>query len=185
MHRGTGRADEPHQTPPPHPSRGSYHAATERSRRREAKPRTGDRPGPGLDLQARWENHRDDPAKSATSIADLQARQKAFEAFRAALRDYAAAFNDDRCRNPPRTSPDRLAIWCRALRAVLQRAGGAGPALILGKVHRLADRIAARTGLAPVERTPAEDRAGAIEELSAVIAWCDRAATPVPKGDAA
>ena len=43
-----------------------------------------------LDLQARWENHRDDPAKTATSIADLQARQKAFEAFRAALEGWLA-----------------------------------------------------------------------------------------------
>ena len=138
-----------------------------------------------LDLQARWENHRDDPAKSATSIADLQARQKAFEAFRAALREYAAAFGDDRLPEPTQNVPDRLAVWCRALRAVLVRAGGTGPALILGKVYRLADRIAARTGLPPVERVPAEDRAGAIDQLAAVIAWCDRAAAPAPKEDAA
>lgn len=139
-----------------------------------------------LDLQARWENHRDDPAKTATSTADLQARQKAFEAFRTALREYTAAFNDARFPEPTQNVPDRLAIWCRTLRAVFQRADGPGSALLLAKVHRLADRIATRMALPPVARAAVEDRGGTVRELDAVIAWCDRAAAPTaPKEEAA
>ncbi|AWM39523.1 hypothetical protein GobsT_21400 [Gemmata obscuriglobus] len=138
-----------------------------------------------LDLQARWENHRDDPAKTATSAADLQARQKAFEAFRAALREYTAAHNDSRFPEPTQNIPERLVIWCRALRAVFRRSEGPGSAFVLMKVHRLADRIAARTGLPPVERAAVTDRDATIRELDAVIAWCDRAAPPSVKGDAA
>lgn len=137
-----------------------------------------------LDLQARWENHRDDPSKSAAATADLQARQRAFEAFRAAFREYAAAFNDDRLPEPTQNVPDRLAIWCRALRAVFQRSEGPGSPLVVAKVHRLADRIAARTGLAPAARGAADGRAGTIEQLGAVIAWCDQAA-PARKDEAA
>lgn len=140
-----------------------------------------------IDLQARWENHRDDPAKSAASTADLQARQKAFEAFRTALRDYTAAHNDSRFPEPTQNVPDRLAIWCRTLRAVFQRADGPGSPLVLAKVYRLVDRIATRLAVAPAERAPVEDRAGTIRELDAVIAWCDRVSAPtaVRKGDAA
>ncbi|HEY1189667.1 MAG TPA: hypothetical protein VGE74_18615 [Gemmata sp.] len=139
-----------------------------------------------LDLQARWENHRDDPTKTATSTADLQSRQRAFEAFRAALREYATAFNDAKFPEPTQNVPDRLAIWCRTLRTVCQRADGPGSALLLTKVHRLADRIATRMGLPPVERGVVEDRGGTIRELEAVIAWCGRVAqTTGPKEDAA
>lgn len=138
-----------------------------------------------LDLQARWENHRDDPAKTATSTADLQMRQKAFEAFRAAMRDYVAAHSDSRFPEPTQNVPERLVIWCRALRAVFRRSEGPGSAFVVSKVHRLADRIAARMSLAPVERQPVIDREATVRELDAVIAWCERAAAPVVKDEAA
>ena len=138
-----------------------------------------------LDLQARWENHRDDPAKTATSTADLQTRQKAFEAFRSALREYAVTHNDSRFPEPTQNVPERLVIWCRALRAVFRRAEGPGSAFLVSKVHRLADRIAARTGLAPVERQPVADRDATVRELDAVVAWCERAAAPAVKEEAA
>lgn len=131
-----------------------------------------------LDLQARWENHRDDPAKSAASVADLRGRQQAFDAYRAAWRDYSAARRDARLPEPTQNVPDRLAVWLRALRAVFRRAETGNPAAVLAKVYRLADRIATRTGKEPVERLPADDLAAAVAALDAVIAWCDAQAAP-------
>lgn len=138
-----------------------------------------------LDLQARWENHRDDPAKSAGSTTDLQARQKAFEAFRVAWREYAAEYRDAQLPEPTQNVPDRLAIWCRTLRAVLRRAESGAPALVLAKVYRLADRIAIRVGKELVERAPAADLTDGICELDAVITWCGTPAVLHPKEEAA
>jgi hypothetical protein len=132
-----------------------------------------------LDLQARWENHRDDPAKSAAAYADLQARQKAYDLFQVARRNYAAKYRNAAIPEPTQNVPDRLAIWCRALRAVFQRSESGSPGQVLAKVYRLADRIAARMAAQPVERTPAENPLTAVRELDAVIAWCD-ALAPAP-----
>ncbi|MBP3955861.1 hypothetical protein J8F10_11250 [Gemmata sp. G18] len=130
-----------------------------------------------LDLQARWENHRDDPAKSASATADLQVRQKAFEAFRSAWREFTAEYRTAQLPEPTQNVPDRLAIWCRTLRAVLRRAESGSPAALVTKVHRLADRIAARVGKEPVGRGPVADLSEGIRELDAVIAWCEVPAT--------
>lgn len=131
-----------------------------------------------LDLQARWENDRDDPAKSAASVADLHGRQKAFEAFRAAWRKYAAAYHDARLPEPTQNVPDRMAVWLRALRAVLRRTDGAGSAALLSKVYRLADRMAVRTGREPVARGAAGDTPTAALALDAVVAWCEERVAP-------
>ena len=131
-----------------------------------------------LDLQARWENHRDDPAKTSASVSDLHVRQKAFEAFRAAWRKYAAAHRDARLPEPTQNVPDRMAVWLRALRAVLRRASGGDATAILAKVYRLADRVAVRTAREPVARLAAADLPAAVCALDAVIAWCDAAAAP-------
>ena len=126
-----------------------------------------------LDLQARWENHRDDPAKSAATFSDLQVRQKAFDAFQVAWRNYTTKYRDARIPEPTQNMPDRLVIWCRALRAVFLRADSGNPVQVVAKVHRLADRIATRTNKEAVSRTAAEDLPAAVRELDAVIAWCD------------
>jgi hypothetical protein len=147
-----------------------------------------------LDLQARWENHRDDPGKSPASTADLQARQKAFDAFWSARREYAAEHRAAPIPEPTQNVPDRLAVWCRTLRAVFRRAESGNPAQVMVKVYRLADRVAKRTGKELVGRTPATDLASAVHELDAVIGWCGELATaphlasiPLPaiQGDAA
>lgn len=144
-----------------------------------------------LDLQARWENHRDDPDKSAASTADLHARQKAFDAFWSARREHAAKHRTAPLPEPTQNVPDRLAIWCRTLRAVFQRAERGCPAQVMIKVYRLADRVAARAGKEVVGRGPAGDLATAAQELDAVIAWCGGLTAPpddsltARKGDAA
>lgn len=133
-----------------------------------------------LDLQARWENHRDDPAKSAALTADLQARQRAFDAFWSARRAYVAEHRAAPLPEPTQNVPDRLAVWCRTLRAVFRRAEDGSPAQVMLKVYRLVDRVAARAGREGVERVPAGDLAAAVRGLDAVIAWCDELA---PSGD--
>src|SRR6478672_11634769 len=80
-----------------------------------------------LDLQARWEAHRDDPAKSASSTADLHERQKAHNVFQAALRDYCSRYGDAAIPEPTQNMPKRLAIWCRVLRGIFRRAEGGCP----------------------------------------------------------
>ena len=132
-----------------------------------------------LDAQARWENHR--AARPVTRTpTDLKARQKAFDAFQAAWRAYAAKHPETHLPELSHGTVDRVAVWCRALRAVFRRADDGDPAQVLVKVYRLVDRIAVRTGTEIVARTPAADLAAAVRELAVVIAWCDDLAPPGP-----
>jgi hypothetical protein len=119
-------------------------------------------------------------AARGQQTGDLHARQRANDAYRAALRDYAVTYRTARIPEPTQAMPDRVAVWCRVLRVVFGRAEGGSPVAVLGKVYRLADRVAARTGKEPVARAPASDLAGAVRELDAVIAWCDSLVTPAP-----
>jgi hypothetical protein len=130
-----------------------------------------------LDLQARWENHRDDPGKSALSAADLRARQKAFEVYWSARREYAARRGAP-LPEPTQNAPAQLAAWCRTLRAVFRRAGAGDTAQVMVKVSRLVGRVAARTGRESVDLAPVGSLETAVGELDAVIAWCDALAAP-------
>ena len=137
-----------------------------------------------LDLQARWENHRDDPDKSAASTADLHARQKAFDAFWSARREHTAKHRTAPLPEPTQNVPDRLAVWCRTLRTVFQRAESGSPVQVMLKVYRLADRVAVRAGKDLVGRGPVGDLATAVHELDVVIAWCgELAASQGPSDD--
>ena len=81
-------------------------------------------------------------------------------------------------REPTQAMPDRLASWCRVLRVVFGKAEGESPAQVMGKVYRLADRIAARVAAEPVARGSAGDLPSAVQELGVVIAWCDGLVPP-------
>jgi hypothetical protein len=48
----------------------------------------------------------------------------------------------------------------------------------MGKVYRLADRVAERVSKEKVARAAANDLAGAVRELDAVVAWCDALVPP-------
>ncbi len=133
-----------------------------------------------LDLQARWENMRDDSVRNDDhkSTLHLQGLQKAFEAFRSRMAEYTARYRTAQIPDLSPSGPDRLGAWCRAVRAVFQRAGhDAGsdcPVHVVAKAHRMADRIAARVKNDPVGRgAPPDDITGAIRDLGIVIAWCD------------
>ena len=129
-----------------------------------------------LELHAGWEAQRDTPAADErSSTRRLQALQQAFEAYRSCRAGYAGRYKTDQMPELSPAGPDRLAKWCRTVRALLQRADGAdGPVRVIAKAHRMADRIAARAGCDPVARgTAPVTGAGAVRELDAVIRWCD------------
>ena len=132
-----------------------------------------------LDLQAEWENHRDDPTKSALSLQDLRIRQKAFEVFRMALRNYSVKYWNASLPEMTQNVLERLVLWCRVLRSIFLKASGGGNIVhTMTKVYRLADRFASRLGIEPVQRGTANDIADAVRELDRVIAWCDALASP-------
>ncbi len=139
-----------------------------------------------IDSQARWENMRSDPPHAGDNTSSaLQARQKAYDAFRARLAAYTLKYRAAQVPEPTLNTPERVAVWCRSVRAVLLRAepaaGTAHPAHLVAKAYRLAERIAARVGNAvPGRGAPAEDMAGAIRALGVVIAWCDAISVPGP-----
>jgi len=121
-----------------------------------------------LNLQARWDGLLAVKAKEVTA---LHAKQKANDAFRAALRDYTEKYSTARVPEPSHVMPDRMAMWCRTLRALFLKAEGVDPTEVMDRAYRLADRIAARAGKDPVDRQSG---------LDGVIAWCDAMATPAP-----
>jgi hypothetical protein len=130
-----------------------------------------------LDLQAGWDALL---ADKTAELAGLHARQKAHDAYQLALREYAGAYRGAPIPEPAHGIPDRLAAWCRVLRAVFGQATGGAPVRVVEKVYRLADRIAARLKAEPVAREPLGSMADAVRALDAVIAWCD-AGGGVPK----
>lgn len=131
-----------------------------------------------LDLQATWDGLLAD--KQQQHRSDLLARQKANDAYQTALREYGAKYPRAVVPEPTHAIPDRFGAWCRVLRAVFGKAEGGNPAAVMDKVYRLADRIAARMSTEPVGRAPADDLAGAVRELDAVIAWCGALIPPTP-----
>ena len=132
-----------------------------------------------IDLQARWDGLLADRDPKG-GVAGLHARQKANDAYQAALRDYGAKYHKAVVPEPTTAVPERLVVWYRVLRVVFGKAEGGSPAEVMGKVYRLADRIAARLGQEPVARGTAADLAGAMRELDAVIAWCEAVAPLKP-----
>lgn len=130
-----------------------------------------------LDLQARWDGLL---AEKGRTTSDLHARQRASDAYRAALREYGARYRNAGIPEPTHAMPDRLAAWCRTLRVVFGKAEGGSPAEVMRRVYRVADRIALRLGKESVGHGPAEDVPAALRELDAVIAWCEAFATPAP-----
>jgi len=125
-----------------------------------------------LELQARWKNHCENPALSAGSPNDLKDRRNVFDAFQSATHAYAAKYRHAQLPEPSQTVPDRLATWCRVLRAVFQRAEYGYPVQLMDKVYNVAIKTAARKEKELLHREVTKDLAGAIHELDVVIAWC-------------
>lgn len=126
-----------------------------------------------LDLQAQWENLR---ADNIDSTVHLQSLQKAFEAYRSRQAAYIASNPSEPIPELSPTRPARLGAWCRTVRAVLRRSGEGSncPTHVVTKIHRLADQIAARVNVEPAGRESPTDMTSAIQQLDAIITWCDR-----------
>jgi hypothetical protein len=137
-----------------------------------------------IDLQAKWDGL---SAAKELQTTGLHARQKANDAYQAALRDYKAKHPKADIPEPTHAIPERLVVWYRVLRAVFEKAESGSPAEVMGNVYRLADRVAERMGKEQVARSPVTDLPGAVRELDVVIAWCDALVPPLKpnKGEAA
>jgi hypothetical protein len=130
-----------------------------------------------IDLQARWDGLLADKELRASG---LHARQKANDAYKAAFRDYKARYPKAVVPEPTHAILERLVVWYRVLRAVFGKAENGNPVEVMGKVYRLADRIAERMGKEQVTRSPITDLSGAARELDVVIAWCEALVPPTP-----
>jgi hypothetical protein len=129
-----------------------------------------------IELQAKWDGLL---AEKELQTSGLHARQKANDAYQAALRDYKAKYPRADIPEPTHAVPERLVVWFRVLRTVFGKAESGNPVEIMGKVYRLADRIAKRMSQEQVARSAVADLPGAVRELDVVIAWCE-ALTPTP-----
>jgi hypothetical protein len=134
-----------------------------------------------VDLEARWENMRTTAAKSSArppTLLELQNKQKAYEAFRTKLAAYNQRFAPGHVPELLLNTPTRLGLWCRAMRELYLRIEdepqGHCPAHLLEKAYRCADRVAARIGKGPVNRsTPPSSIQATVQELEALGRWCE------------
>jgi hypothetical protein len=130
-----------------------------------------------VDLEARWENLR--KMNLGHSLQDLQARQKAYDAFHAKLVAYNRRYTPTHVPELLLNTPLRLALWCRKMRDLYRQVEhiprGQCPVHLLEKACRCADHLATRFHTAPASRPAALpgtslDTAGALEALAE---WCD------------
>jgi hypothetical protein len=130
-----------------------------------------------VDLEARWENLR--KVNLGHSLQDLQARQKAYDAFHAKLVGYNRRYTPTHVPELLLNTPLRLALWCRKMRDLFRQVEhshrGQSPVHLLEKAWRCADHLATRLHTAPASRPAALagtslDAAGTLEALAQ---WCD------------
>ena len=134
-----------------------------------------------LNLEARWENLRADRSGTprVTSVTpDLQAMQRAYDAFRAQLRAYQVRFSPTHATELLLNTPARLGSWCRQVRDLNVRADLSAqvhsPVHLLEKAYRWADRLAGKRRKERVSRaTPPSTVEAVFQDLEAVAAWCD------------
>jgi hypothetical protein len=143
-----------------------------------------------VDLEARWENLRNTPARDpgvSPTMQDLHGKQKAYEVFRAKLAAYNKRYTPPHVPELLLNTASRLGTWCRRMRdlyvQVEPNPAGHCPVHLLEKAYRCADRVAVRMGKEPVRRsTPPADIGAAIRDLEALCQWSDelaRVALPI------
>ena len=139
-----------------------------------------------VELEARWENMRKTPAQAekgaASDLQTLRAVQNAYDAFHSKLVAYNRKYTPAHVPELLLNSPTRLALWCRLMRdlyrQVEQDPQTPCPVHLLAKAYRWAGRLSARLNKhAPTESAPPATIRTAIEELEALVQWCDGLAT--------
>jgi hypothetical protein len=144
-----------------------------------------------VELEARWENLRKAPprAPEAGSVTHtLLGVQKAYDAFHSKLVAYNKRYTPAHVPELLLNTPARLAMWCRAMRALYLRVEHdpqiqSPPVHLLEKAYRWAERMSVRLNKGPVSRpAPPGSIPAAIRDLEALGQWCDElggvAATP-------
>jgi hypothetical protein len=136
-----------------------------------------------VDLEARWENLRVNRAVNTgrEDTAQLQQKQKAYEAFHDKLAAYNKAFKPEHVPERLLNTPVRLGEWCRKMSELLARseeiAKGRYPTHLMEKAYRSAEHVADRLHKERAARpAPSGEVGGAVGELRALAAWCDRIA---------
>jgi hypothetical protein len=151
-----------------------------------------------VDLEACWENLRKPTARQddvVTTMKELSAKQKAYDAFRVRLVAYNKRHPRAHVPELLLNTPTRLGTWCRAMQNLylqLEHDPQAHcPVHLLEKAYRWADQIGHRLNRDLVSRaTPPATIGDAIRSLGALAQWCDeligvahpgpRAESPVP-----
>jgi len=134
-----------------------------------------------VDLEARWENLRKDPSRDSeegSTTQDLQAKQKAYEAFHASLVAYNNRYRPAHVAELLLNTPSRLGNWCRAMRdlyLIVEHAPrGRCPVHLVEKAYRWADRVSTRMNKDRVSRSTSPGTIpAAIQDLEALGQWCD------------
>jgi hypothetical protein len=141
-----------------------------------------------VELEARWENLRKIPRakdQEARSIAeDLRAIQNAYDAFNSKFIAYNKRYTPVHVPELLLNTPSRLALWCRTMRALYLRVEGDPrspcPVHLLEKANRCAERMSVRMNKGRVSSSPQpQTLRAAIENLEALIQWCDDLAAGV------
>lgn len=138
-----------------------------------------------VELEARWENLRtpgQKPIQAPHSIQDLQAKQKAYEAFRVKLAAYNKKFTPAHIPELLLNTSLRLAAWCRGIRKLYlqieNNPQGHNPTHLLEKAYRWADLVAGKEHKTPITRAaPPASLTAAIADLDAIGKWCADSAT--------
>ena len=152
-----------------------------------------------VELEARWENLRHAPSRESqrpersetapsagrgnvtegrSRVANLVAIQNAYASFRLKLVAYNKRYLPVHVPELLLNTPLRLGPWCRAMRDLYLRvepdAKGLCPVPVLEKAFRCADRVSVLMKTGPVTRSaPTLTIRQAIEELGALVGWCD------------
>jgi hypothetical protein len=134
-----------------------------------------------IDLEARWENlrvARSPATQEPSTTVDLNAKQKAYDAFRGRMRAYNARHTPAHVPELLLNTAARLGKWCRQMQELYRLAEHdprvGCPVHLLEKAYRSAGRVAGRVGKAPPVRTdPPETMAAALRDLEALAEWCD------------
>ncbi len=134
-----------------------------------------------VDLEACWENLRHAPLPNVdakTSLKDLSAKQKAYDAFHIRLVAYNKQYTPAHVPELLLNNPSRLGAWCRVMRILFLRrpqdAHNPCPVHLLEKAYRWADRIGARMNKnLLIRKTPPITLEDAIRNLEALVQWCD------------
>jgi hypothetical protein len=138
-----------------------------------------------VDLEARWENLRIDyqsaTSKTASTLDELQQKQKAYATFLAALVAYNKKYKPTHVPDLLLNDARRLKLWCRKMRELHVRAEHSElryPVHLMEKAYHRADRLADRIKIDHITRRVGSDNIqAAIGELESLVRWCDSLVT--------